>query len=371
MLAPEQAIDAINQRFGRHAGYRALHAKGTLTRGTFTATPAAAALTRAGHMQDAPVDVTVRLSNGSGEPDSPDYAPDVRGMAAKFYLPDGSRADIVAQTAVHFPVRTPEAFIELVQANAPDISRLWKFPLFLAKHPGALGSLRSGLEATKPPPSYAACHYYAIHSFRWVNADGRARYVRYRWVPEAAEEGISGREAKRRGRDYLQEEIAERLSRGPVRFTLELAVARDGDPVDDPTAGWPADREIVNAGTLALTGLETGRETGDDVLVFDPTRVPDGIELSDDPILRYRSPAYSASVERRSGVSRPAEADAAISPPSCGACASAARRVPRSATRRSRCVSRSSAKSRECRRRSRSTDAIPTRFTSWPCATAT
>jgi catalase len=314
VLAPEQAIDAINQRFGRHAGYRALHAKGTLTKGTFTATPEAAALTRAGHMQDQPVEATVRVSNGAGEPDSPDYAPDVRGMAAKFYLPDGSRTDIVAQTAVRFPVRTPEAFIELVLANAPDVSRLWKFPAFLARHPEALGSLRSGMEATKPPPSYAACHFYAIHSFRWVDANDGSRYVRYRWVPEAADKGISAGEAKKRGRDYLQEEIAARLSRGPVRFTLELAVARDGDPVDDPTAGWPRDREIVNAGTLELTGLETGRETGGDVLVFDPTRVTDGIELSDDPILHYRSRAYSASVERRSGQPRPAEADAAASP---------------------------------------------------------
>ena len=33
--------------------------------------------------------------------------------------------------------------------------------------------------------------------------------------------------------------------------------------------------------------------------VFDPGRVVDGIELSDDPILRYRPGAYSESVARR------------------------------------------------------------------------
>ena len=47
------------------------------------------------------------------------------------------------------------------------------------------------------------------------------------------------------------------------------------------------------AGTFELTEHETGRETGGDVLVFDPTRLTDGIKLSDDPILRFRSPAYS------------------------------------------------------------------------------
>jgi catalase len=62
---------------------------------------------------------------------------------------------------------------------------------------------------------------------------------------------------------------------------------------------WPAERQTVAAGTLEVTELETGRETGGDVLVFDPVRVTDGIELSEDPILNYRSAAYSVSIERR------------------------------------------------------------------------
>src|SRR5437879_957685 len=197
MLEPEHAIDAINGRFGRHEGHRALHAKGTLCKGTFSASPEAARLTRAGHMQDQPVDVTVRFSNGSGDPGSPDYAQDVRGMAVKFYLPDGSRTDIAAQTALRFPVRTPEAFIQLVEANTEDLSRAWRLPLFLARHREALGSLRSGLEAAKTPASYATRPYYAIHSFKWVSTDGSGTYVRYRFSPEVTEGYISGSEAKR------------------------------------------------------------------------------------------------------------------------------------------------------------------------------
>jgi catalase len=63
------------------------------------------------------------------------------------------------------------------------------------------------------------------------------------------------------------------------------------------------------SGTLELTELETGRDTAGDILVFDPTRVTDGIELTDDPIPRFRSQAYSESVERRAGAARPAELD--------------------------------------------------------------
>jgi catalase len=304
VITPEAAVDAINERFGRHPGVRALHASGLLFTGTFTATPEAASLSRAAHMQRDPVPVTVRFSNGSGDPDEPDYAPDVRGMAVKLYLPGGGRTDIVAQTAPRFPVRTPEGFIEFVRAMEPGLAQAWRLPYFLARHPAAVAGLRANAVTLKNPASYATLAYYAIHAFRWVDAGGGARHVRYRLAPQAGVRTISRGEAKERGRRYLHEEIAERVAREPVRFTLELQLAADGDDVDDPRTPWRDDGETVDGGTIEVTGPDTERESGDDVLVFDPTRVTDGIELTDDPILRFRRDAYSASIERRSGVER-------------------------------------------------------------------
>lgn len=285
----EQAVDAINGVFGRHDGFRALHAKGTLCKGTFTASPEAASLTRAGHMQGDAVAVTVRFSNGSGNPHRPDYAPDPRGLAVKFYLPDGSRTDIVTVTTPRFPTKTPEGFIELIEAQKAP----WKMPLFFAHHPEALRAVPASAPSLRPPPSYAVVPYYGIHAFKWVAPDGTERYVRYSWQP------LESGGQRKRDRDYLQQELRERLDSGPVRFRLELQVAMPGDSTEDPSAVWPSNRWRVDAGTLEVTGLETDRETGGDVLVFDPTRVTDGIELSDDPVLRFRSPAYSASVARR------------------------------------------------------------------------
>jgi catalase len=298
LATPQQALDAIHGRFGRHPGHRALHAKGILLKGTFTATPDVAHLTRAQHMQGGDVPVTVRFSNGSGDPDLPDYGQEVRGMAVKFYLPDGSRTDISAQTVPRFPVRTPDAFVNLIRASTGS-GRVWRLPLFLVTHPEVLPALKANAPSLKPPTSFATVGYNAVHAFKWVGADGGERYVRYWWRPEKEEPRLSKDEAKSRGRDYLHEEIAQRVSRGPVRFTLELTIAAPGDKVDDPSAVWPDDREKVTAGTLELTELETGRETDGDVLVFDPNRLTDGIEPSDDPILGFRSPAYSVSIERR------------------------------------------------------------------------
>jgi catalase len=307
---PEQAVDSLHYVYGSHPGYRAVHAKGTLCKGSFTATPEAARLTRAGHMQGESVPVTVRFSNGTGNPDHPDYRQDGRGMATKFYLPDGSRTDIVALNLPRFFVRTPEDFIKFTRAGKPLIGKLPSpaLPLFLATHREAIPAVRAFL-ALKPPASFATCRYNGIHSFKWIDGEGGARWLRYSWLPEAGEETIGGGEAKRRGRDYLKDEIAERVGREPVRFTLQVQLAADSDPIDDPTALWPHERETVKVGTLELSALEEGREQGDDILVFDPIRVTAGIEPSDDPILHFRSKAYSVSIELRSGVPRPPELD--------------------------------------------------------------
>lgn len=302
MISPEQMIDELNGVFGRHEGCRTLHAKGQNFAGTFTATPEAKTLTRAGHMQGGPVKVTVRLSNGNGNPHEPDNAPDVRGMAVKFYLPDGSRTDIVAQTVSRSPTRTPEDFIALIKASERKPSSAIMLPLFLVTHPETVKALPAVAAGSKPPASYATIRYHAFHAFKWVDAEGGERHVRYTFVPEQEPDESK----RRRGPDYLHEEIRERIARGPIRFRLDLTIAGPGDEVDDATAQWPKDREIVTAGTLEITGFDTEREKGDDILLFDPTRVVDGIELTADPILLFRTHAYSVSLERRSGVPRPA-----------------------------------------------------------------
>jgi catalase len=286
----QEVVDAINEISGAHPGQRAAHAKGTLLAGTFT--PSGSGLTTAAHMQETPSRVTVRFSNGGGDPNIPDYAHEGRGMATKFYAPDGEKTDIVALTLPSFFVRTPEDFLSFTRARM-DPEKL--MPDWIGGHPEALPALQAFL-ASGLPASYASCAYNSIHSFRWIDADGKSRYVRYRWEPEAGEETLSAEDAKARGRDYLQEEI---LARGESAFRLLVVIADDSDPVDDPTVPWPEERERVEVGRLVLDGPETEREQGGDVLVFDPVRVIDGIELSDDSILRFRSDAYRESVGRR------------------------------------------------------------------------
>jgi catalase len=174
---------------------------------------------------------------------------------------------------------------------------------FLEQHPEALTAGAAVLAAT-PPESYLRCAYNSLHAYRFVDDAGGSQFVRYRWEPEEGEADISTEEAEARGPDYLQDDLANRLADGSAAFTLSVQLAEDGDDVDDPTVPWPDDRQRVTLGRLEVTGLAYDREQGDDVLVFDPTRVTDGIDLSDDPILHFRTHAYAESVLRRSGVAR-------------------------------------------------------------------
>jgi catalase len=300
----EQVVDAINDISGRHEGRRAAHAKGTLLSGRFT--PVGSGLTTAAHMGDAPVPVTARLSNGGGDPGIPDYAKEGRGLAVKFYLPDGSKTDVVALSLPCFFARTPEDFLEFTRARKPlpDTGQpdFAKIGAWLEQHPEAGPAIQAAVTAD-PPESYATVAYNSIHAFGWTAPDGTKRWVRYRFEPEDGERTLSDEEAKSRGRDYLQEEV---LARDSTAFRMLVVIAADDDPVDDPTVALPDDRERVEVGRLELTGPDTEREQDGDILVFDPTRVTDGIELSDDPILRFRPRAYSASVTRRTGAPAPA-----------------------------------------------------------------
>ncbi|MEY2448111.1 MAG: catalase [Acidimicrobiaceae bacterium] len=301
----DRLVDALNGAYGVHAGHRAAHAKGVLCAATFRATPAAGAISRAAHFQGEPLRAHVRFSNGGGDPTVPDTTRDARGIAVKLYLDDGTTTDVIGITLPCFFVRTPEELIEFNVARRPDPETgaldMAKVGAFLAEHPETVPAVTAAI--TMPmPASYAQLTYHAIHAFKFVATDGTVTPARYHFVPAAGDASISDEEAAARGEHYLRDELEERLAAGPAVFHVDLELAAEGDPIDDPTASWPDGRERVRIGALEITGLAFDREQDGDVLVFDPTRVTDGIELTDDKILLARSGAYRSSVTRRTAV---------------------------------------------------------------------
>ncbi len=292
MLDPREAIDRLTAAYrGPHPGHRTLHARGTFYDGTFIAHADAGELCRAAVFSGDTVRVLVRWSNAAGSPRLPDKSPDVRGMAVKFRSSAGD-TDLLGQTAPRFPVRSPEDFVSMTEATARPAT----FPLWVARHPGTIGAFLANARAgaIKPPFSYAEKTYYPIHAYGWVDGDGTRRWVRYQLRPHDGRRPTGSFE----GPDRLTQEIVARLEEGPVRYDLLATVAAERDDPHDPTSVWAGGRRLV-AGVIEVTAPVEDPEVSGGPVVFDPTRVVDGIELPDDPILRYRPAAYSESVARR------------------------------------------------------------------------
>jgi catalase len=300
----EDLIAATTAIYGSHPGRRAVHAKGIWCAGKFTATDEVKALCRAAHFSGAPIPALVRFSNASGNPDADDAGREARGLAVKLRPEGGEETDMLATTSRAFITRTPEEFLEVLRLRAPDPETgqpdMDKLVAFLAAHPEAQPAIAStaGLE---PLASYAMATYRSPHTFRFLAADGDGTWVRFRWRPQAGEERIPDDEAHAKGRDYLGDELSRRLDGGPVRFDLLVQPRPEGASLTDPTEIWPEEPGPIEAGTLEITAIVDDPEGGGHIEVFDPLRLGDGIEPSDDPVLQARPKAYSVSAYRRLG----------------------------------------------------------------------
>ncbi|MDG0809638.1 catalase [Cohnella rhizosphaerae] len=293
-------VDELERLSGVHPGSRRVHAKGICCRAAFKPSGLAAGLTTAVHLreQGGEVEAIVRFSGSSSDPSLADLMSPGKGMAVRFQPAGG---DVSVLTAVNVPVffaKTPSSFIDLIkeanrlkgggfEAIAAAAELAAHFPE--ARHAMAhIGKLR-------PPASYGACRYYAIHAFMLVDAAGKRRPAKFEWLPELEVETLSLGALKSLPEDYLERDAAERLKHAPLRFHLNIVLGQDGDPTDDPTVPWPDGRERIEGGILEVTDVIPEP----DGLTMDPTVTGAGIEPSDDPILRFRSPVYRESARRR------------------------------------------------------------------------
>jgi len=288
-------FDAI---FGLHPGFRPAHAKGILLSGTFTPAREAGSLTHAPHVTRASTPVTVRFSNSTGVPLIPDNDPNAnpRGMGIRFHLADRVHTDIVSHSTDGFPTRNGKEFFEFLRGVAAgDPSR------FITAHPETLAFIQT----PKPSPaSFATEAYFGVTAFRFINQQGTARYGRYRIVPAEGVEHLDDAAAKSRDTNYLFDELTRRIAAGPIRFDIQVQVAKDGDIVNDATIHWPADRPVVHLGTVALAGIAPDDESHRRI-IFDPIPRVDGIEPSDDPLLELRAAIYLLSGRRRRAANEP------------------------------------------------------------------
>src|SRR5271165_6718718 len=297
----QDLIAQFDTIFGLHPGFRPAHAKGVLLTGSFTPSSEAASLTRAPHVTRASTPVTVRFSNSTGLPALPDNDPKAnpRGVGIRFHLGERVHTDIIGHATDGFPTRTGQEFLEFLRAVASsDPSKPSPSPIekFLGTHPNAL----KFVQTPKPTPSsFARESYFGVTAMHFTNKEGVGRYGRYRVVPEAGNDHLDDATAAGKSANFLFDELAERIAKGPIKFRILVQLANDRDIVDDATVHWPEDRTLFELGTVALTEPVSDNDQEQKHIIFDPIPRVDGIDPSDDPLLELRAAVYLLSGRRR------------------------------------------------------------------------
>lgn len=299
-LTAPHIVNTFESNYGVHAGYRRNHAKGLCVEGWFDSNGNGAQVSRAAVFAPGRTPVIGRFAIPGSNPSAPDANTPVRSMALLFQLQDGEQWRTGMNSTPVFIVRTPKQFYSQLVASKPDPSTgkpdPAKLDAFFQANPETL-PFRNWVKAHPPSSSFANTAFYSINAFVATDAAGHTHAIRWQTVPETAYAPLSP--TQKADPNFLADDLNARLDAGPLRWRLVLTVAAPGDPTNDATRQWPADREQIDAGTLVLQRAEPQSNGMCRDVNYDPTILPNGLTPSDDPLLAARSAAYSVSFNRR------------------------------------------------------------------------
>lgn len=284
------------------AGYRRAHGKGICFEGTFHASGDAVELSVAQVFEQKKVPAIGRFSLGSGNPYAPDNSSRTVSMALMLTSNDGEQWRMKLNNKPFFVTRDAVGFLKRVEAFKPQPKTgkpdPKKIAAFLKEYPEAKKFMEYDAKApwTK---SFAGSEYYVINAFLLIDSSGKEHPVRWSMRPHAPFVSMNAEEREKAGPNYLFDELKKRLEKAPLYWDLVLTIAEPGDPVNDPSRQWPANRKQIIAGTLEVNRVYDQEEGGCRDINFDPTLVPKGIALSDDPVLAARAGIYSHSYNDR------------------------------------------------------------------------
>ncbi|MBD2839828.1 catalase family peroxidase [Pseudomonas sp. JM0905a] len=298
---PVEMTSAFEGTFGVHPGLRRNHVKGTCAVGEFIGSADGAKYSRSALFSGQTIPVIARFSLDGGNPKQSDAAKAVQGMALEFKLPGGG---LQHMTMVNVPVffSTPEGFRDLVLALKPDpatgVPDPEVFKAFVGKHPD-FNPLGAAIQGRNPFVGYDTSYYNSLHAFWFLDKNDKKTLVRWHFEPVDGVKNLTDEEAAKAPTDFLEQGLIARTQKSPAKWDMYITIGQPGDAETDPSQLWPADREKVKVGTLAITQAMAQKDGSCGPINFDPIVVADGIQITDDPVLKARSAAYAVSFGKR------------------------------------------------------------------------
>jgi catalase len=306
-ISGDTVVDALQTHNGNFPSFRRAHSKGMCFVGHFDSNGQGQSLSQAAVFKPGQVPLFGRFSLGVPAPYAPDGVNVFHAIALNFTAPNGEVWRTAMDNTPIFPVNTVDAFVAFQRATSPDPATgkpdKDKVAAYMAKHKETKAFV-AWLNSHPIASSFANGSYYSINAFRFINALGENRAVRWSLVPEAPFSALDPAQLpalNQANKNFLFDEMIQRLGQGPQRWHLMITVAQPGDPTNSATQAWPEDRHQLDVGTLVIDKALTEEDGPCRDVTFDPTVLPKGIAVSDDPLLAARSAAYSVSLTRRSG----------------------------------------------------------------------
>lgn len=291
-------INVFEKLAGKQPGVRKGHAKGVCAVGEFTPTNSGGRYSSSALFNGEKSTANIRFSMAGGNPAANETERSPRGVGVKFTMADGSVHYIAGLTTPVFPGKSPEVFLGLLETLVPDEQGKVDFSQvaqYRQEHPSTLPQF-NWLQANNPPSSYASVNYHGIHAFYFVDDQGKKTKFKWRLVPTEGQKLLTKAQMKQLPDTFLADKLKEELSQGPAHFELQAVIGQADDVTNNPSQAWPEDREVITLGTLSIT---SSGDNSCDLINFDPNALAQGVESSDDRILRLRSTAYAISFGKR------------------------------------------------------------------------
>jgi len=296
---------------------RVVHAKGAGAFGYFESSADMSTHTRA-HLFGAPgrkTPVVVRFSTVGGEKGSADSDRDPRGFAIKFYTEEGNY-DLVGNNTPVFFIRDPFKFPDMVhthkrnpQSNLKDPDAFWDF---FSRSPESTHMVTILFSDRGIPKSYRQMHGFGSHTFKWVNAAGKACWVKYHFKTETGIANLTSDEAAAiaaKDPDHATRDLFEHIKAGGIAawkafvqvMPYEDAATYRYDPFDITRVWRYKDYPLVPIGRLVLDRNPQNFFAEIEQAAFSPSTFVPGIEPSPDKLLQGRLFSYPDTQRHRLG----------------------------------------------------------------------
>ena len=305
-LTPARMVSALSARGGNPLGHRRNHSKGVCFTGVFDANGAASHFSTAPMLAAGRYDVVGRFAIAVGDPDARDLTGRVKSMAIRITATDGQEWRSGMNNSPVFVVPNPRDFYDLTVAQKVDPASGKPDPdavkRFFATHPRS-APFAAWAQNAPWTVSFADQSYNSLNAFRFIDPAGNGHLVRWSMRPTVPPASVSHDALTKLEPNFLEQDLTARLAQGALTWHLVVTLAAPDDPSNDATEAWPSDRQEIDAGTLTVQKAEAEANGPCRDINYDPTILPAGIVVSDDPLLAARSAAYARSFDLRTAES--------------------------------------------------------------------